>query len=157
MGKKKLTTIERQADIGRRLVEYFVVVSSIERKAERKIRVCPGRQRACRSTPKMMWTNLPSISFDPPLPHDILYTIITTIPSVDNENGVRVHVVDVRGARDRLGPVRVVVDPAVDGVDAVAVVKVVRVELVRSGCRGWIEERTRHPSPASGTRTRPTA
>jgi hypothetical protein len=33
-GKGKKITIEKQADIGRRLVEYFVVVSSVERKPE---------------------------------------------------------------------------------------------------------------------------
>lgn len=33
-GKAKKITIEKQADIGRRLVEYFVVVSSVERKPD---------------------------------------------------------------------------------------------------------------------------
>lgn len=33
-GKGKKITIEKQADIGRRLVEYFVVVSSVERKPD---------------------------------------------------------------------------------------------------------------------------
>ena len=33
-GKGKKITIDKQSDIGRRLVEYFVVVSSVERKPE---------------------------------------------------------------------------------------------------------------------------
>jgi uDENN domain len=33
-GKSRTITIDKQADIGRRLVEYFVVVSSLERKPD---------------------------------------------------------------------------------------------------------------------------